>query len=345
MESSPLLRACYEHIDSKLTEFFLAYKVVSSGVVGRSEGTAETMLKTGISIAGEFIPIPGVAAIIDAVADVVVSSAFDRAEMPKYEYVSKLVRNMHVLGAVTVATARLVTFQYEQQVLALKDEDTATLFAECIVGRFIKLMRDYQIQGADPLAVQLCTKLSTYRTHEGTWPFKDRELLGSEAGVKYTDKVLLQDCGVVDRGGVVYAIKGKESACIELGCRLGRGAPGSGPSVEWIVVPAAVEPHALGENLYRFEVEDCAPTAAATPTAPRRARIVLQPAGAPVSSTAELAATPSPPPQASQPLVETQGGDASAGVVVSPSNVHTAAGTDVIVSPRQVPCTKVCVVM
>ncbi|OGT21565.1 MAG: hypothetical protein A3C55_02360 [Gammaproteobacteria bacterium RIFCSPHIGHO2_02_FULL_42_13] len=240
------LKAFYFHLQSKLTEFFLAYKVLSSGLVTRERETTETMAEKGISLLGAIIPIPGVSVIANAIS-AGVARGLDRRIMKKYQFFSELLRNLSVLDKAVQDGARELTFKYEDQILQLATAEDTNKLSEGVVARFIMLLDQEYFDASRPVSEQLSLAISNPDFYQQ--PIWRRGVfLHTIHGQKWLLDDIFEKTGVQLSTGERYKRQNGEPGVY--GYRLGFLTEIQRPG--FIVESRIKDRHPLAENPFRF---------------------------------------------------------------------------------------------
>jgi hypothetical protein len=217
LKQHPLLNTFYSTLERKLTQLFLAYKVLDTGLVAHAKTTSNKMAD-GINLLGEFIPLPGLKA-ATTILSLTINAVSDKREEKKVSLVARLTQNVTIMEQEIESAARMLSYRYEEQIKALTQKGATTL-AECGVRRLIEYMRAGQLNDQDRLAHQLVQSVSTFQSHQGKFPFSNKTIeTHTPRPSKWTDKGIFQSTGLKTKEGRFF-IKA-ESKHAKYGYRLG----------------------------------------------------------------------------------------------------------------------------
>ncbi len=209
LRSQPLLKAFYQHFQIKMTELFLAYKVINSGMVDRTATTSDTVADQAtsfISLVGGLIPLPGASYVASAInlGIQLGQKVLQKKEENKIDLVSKLIINLSEMEKQVEIAARLLSFKFERQIQALKEESTTTL-AECAVCRLIEYLRAGKANDDEPLSDQLMIAIVEFNANQGKIPFTNKTIETHEKKPeKWHDKGIFQETGIVTAEGKTF---------------------------------------------------------------------------------------------------------------------------------------------
>jgi len=248
ISDQPKLREFFYVLQTKLSDLFLAYKVLSSGLVVREDGTAEKITKSTISLLGNVVQLPGASAIAEAIV-LGVSITGDLIAQRKFKFISRLIRNLSVLDEEVQWTARIVTFKFENQILKMQDEKAARTFAECVVHQTIILLESRSVIENAPLFQQLSLAIST-NYHTGILNIITPGLSMSD-GSSISDKAIFTKTDLMTEQGEYYVNKNNEKS---YGYRLGSKAEALKLKMEPVTSRNTISMSKLQNNPCRFGI-------------------------------------------------------------------------------------------
>jgi ankyrin repeat protein len=254
IEGQPWLRTFNYHLQSKLTELFLTYKVLNSKLVTRERSVKEKAVSGGagvINLIGEALSIPGGTLVIKLMAgrgEALASKKLTATEERKIEFIANLIRNLSVLDQEVQACGRLLTFQYEHQILRLRDEKEVKKLVECAVVRLITLMREGQIDPAKSLSEQVSFAVAVFNANRVKTLFTQKRILTTD-GKRWTDEGTFQNTGIELRDGRFFG--GGRSQSEQYGYRLGVEVDIT--RLELVEKISSVTSHPLSSNPLRYQ--------------------------------------------------------------------------------------------
>ncbi len=210
------LRTFYETFSRRMVEFFLAYKVLDTGMVSQNkEGSAYT-LASGINLAGNFIPFPGAGLITQGISMAITTWA-DRKEAEIVKTFAEFTVFLHDLDKAIEEGARHLTYCYEQQIRELTP-DGCQILAECAIRRFLEYGRAGNFNKEQHFWQHL--KQSILYFNDDSF-FKKKSLkIRTQSVGEWEDQNIFRETGIHLRSGERYIdprIKGHEVFGFRLG--------------------------------------------------------------------------------------------------------------------------------
>ena len=248
----PLLKAFYNHLQSKLTELFLAYKSLASGALSRAETTTDTMVGYAINLAGGMIPYVGDVATM--VAEIAYGTVRDGREDAIFACVSSIVVNMDEMTQLVKAAARLTLYKLEYQLEKLDGKGEAESLAECVVGYYLAGLRSKAIELKENASVyeQLSLCLFKYEP-AGMFAYLNETVLKTHPSYdlpKWTARGSLKESGIATSDGVCLAHP--KASVKTYGYRF--GSVEEAVQLGYVESSTRVDPaHPLRENPYRHK--------------------------------------------------------------------------------------------
>lgn len=190
------LKAFYETLERTLNQFFLAYKILDTGMVQRTQNSKLDKLSQGINLLGNAIPLP-FASMVTSALSAGVSYVADRSAERHIRFIANLVRNTETIDRESEEAARVLTLTYEEQIRNLTKKGTDIL-AQCGVGRLIDYMNAEKIHDELGLAPQFIAAVATFSSHQGWLGLRHQSLeTHIPRNPVWTDKGVFQKTGIV----------------------------------------------------------------------------------------------------------------------------------------------------
>jgi len=206
----------YTTFQRKLSQLFLAYKVLETGMIEQTKTTLNK-IADGISLLGEIIDIP-VIKHIPKVVSTALNFYADKREEKKVSLVARLTNSLSDMEKEVEESSRLIAYRYQDQIKALTSKGSQIL-AECGVRRLIEYIRDDNIDQSDSLFVQLTYALSIHNSHQGLIPFTNKALETKNNEKKWTDDGVFRKTGIKTEKGETFSSTGVKVS--KYGYRLG----------------------------------------------------------------------------------------------------------------------------
>jgi len=264
IRNSPRLKAFYNALQTKLTQFFLGYLVLASGMVTKADSDVDTVRGMAFDLLGELIPF-GVGGLVMGAVEYGIGVVKDEHDEKVLQLVLRHVTNMDHLSNSVRTTAMLTCFRYEAQILKLVDTDTAAQFAECVIAQYFSALKGkFELRLEESLCSQLMLSLMVSgRVQRWSIFPKNVPLETTNNALSWTDAGIFGSCGIIDRNRQLY--KNKASADDMYGYCVGSPELAKALSFD----PTGTHnprKHPLQDNPFRYEEDPAAKDSPAATT-------------------------------------------------------------------------------
>ena len=220
------LHLFYVRLQSRLGQLFIGYKTLSSDLVSNNYASSIAgTVTSSIRLLGGMVPLPGFSGVVNVVTGLV-DWKLQRNLANTARLISELLYSLAVMDSVAESVARLLCFQYEEQIMALRSREEVEKFVDCCLAVTMELLQQDLIQGgAQSLASTLVRLIPAHRSRSknGFLGLGHQRLKAQVGGspCDWTDEGIFHSTGIQLDSGACYIRSGQAKA--NYGFRLGWG--------------------------------------------------------------------------------------------------------------------------